>query len=385
MNFKRIAVLLTSIFSILTPISFCFFGFSSSSSKNNSQLLAASEYGDPNNYNHSTLITENSISYENIIGISQALYGQKGRIEPYLKTADKFSFFYNDISFNSNICTAKDYSDSEIMECLNLPLFSNESSIRYGPKKGANYAAYIPSSLADVLIDKGFFESFDEIIDENPLFSTLVDETIVSFSINNIYLNNKSENWKREEDFLNIYFSSFDRWNEGAVFAYCELHFVADIFGGYGNLEYLGNAVFSQLDGEIKILLENSSKPNSNFTIRITDKKAASQLSFLQWFLLIVSFIFSFCFFGSIFACFRKKINSRYFLIISLSLICLLIITEFLKTIFKTSWTIYLIFNNYGNVVLIVCSIVLLGLFILMSRKRGTDNDFTDEIYSITI
>jgi len=268
---KWLLIVSSLLFSVVSYI----FGYSFSSTNYNSFLLAASKYENGQYYTHVDIdYTESSISYDDVFAIARSLYGKQESINPYLKTKNQYDFKLSDFNFTSNICSAYVYSDKKKMECLSIQLYQENSTIASGPKNGANFAAYISSSIADSLIDLGLFNSFDDILQSDIIFSAVSNDSSYSFSINNIYLNNESEHWSREEDLKNnLFCNHFASWNKDAIFSYCpklirmdeQVLLSSDIRGGYGNLDCLSKSAIMNTSKNISITLHHNAPTKFSF------------------------------------------------------------------------------------------------------------------------
>ena len=241
-RFLTISLFVSCVFFVLFAY---LLGASLNVTQANSQIYAAASFENHQYYTHCVLSgVQEETTYEEVNGMVYSLYKHNKKVNSYLKTEEEFLFSNNLSSFKTNICSVSAYTDKEEMEYLPIPLYSSESPIARGPKNGAMFASYLPSSLADELIESGSFDSFETIIDAQIIFSATINGIEYSFSVNNIYLNNASNNWLRESDLKNNkYFQHFSKWNNQAIISYCpsaikngsQCQFTFDVREGYGN------------------------------------------------------------------------------------------------------------------------------------------------------
>ena len=277
------------------------------------------------------------------------------------------------------------------MECLSIPLYLENSSIASGPKNGASFAAYIPSSVADLLINYGLFNSFDDILQSDATFSTVFNDSLYSFSINNIYLNNQTINWNREDDLKNNSFCNhFAKWNKDAIFSYCpklirldeQVLLSSDIREGYGNLDYLSKAAISNASKDVFITLYQNinnktfvSPPFSKTSLLSTFN--INQILLLTTLVLLFLSIVIFSFFVSYI--FRLK---KILFLIAISIFFVLFVSEVVKTIASLNILIYSIFNPFGNTLLLLVAVLLTcSLLFRGKHEKAVENNF----YSISI
>lgn len=385
---KWLLIVSSLLFSVVSYI----FGYSFSSTNYNSFLLAASKYENGQYYTHVDIdYTESSISYDDVFAITRSLYGKQESINPYLKTKNQYDFKLSDFNFTSNICSAYVYSDKKKMECLPIQLYHENSTIASGPKNGANFAAYISSSIADSLIDLGLFNSFDDILQSDIIFSAVSNDSSYSFSINNIYLNNESEHWSREEDLKNNLFRNhFASWNKDAIFSYCpelirmdeQVLLSSDIRGGYGNLDCLSKSAIMNTSKNISITLHHNGDNKTFVSPSFSKISIASSFGIKQAFLLIAMILpFSVIVILSLFVPYiycRKKL----LLLITFGLFFVLFASEVIKTVFSLSIQIYSIFNSAGNILMLL----IIGILSCSLIFRGKhENTIENNHHSISI
>ena len=278
------------------------------------------------------------------------------------------------------------------MECLLIPLYSDNSTIASGPKNGAMFAAYISSSIADSLINSGLFSSFDEILQSETIFFTIFNESSYSFSINNIYLNNDTNNWKNKDDIeYNLFHNHFSVWNKDAIFSYCprlirsneQILLSADIREGYGNLDYLSKSAIKSSSKDISITLHHNNDEDT-FVSPSFSKLSLSGIYGAKQVLLLILLLIAFALVAILsFVITRVYRSRKLILLLATGIFSVLFITEIIKTLIASNITVYSIFNSIGNVLLIAT----IGLFLCLIIVRGRRDEIVNEnnFHSISI
>lgn len=154
------------------------------------------------------------------------------------------------------------YSDSEMMQNIALPLYRTDGQIYMMTRgrNGADSGCYIPSSLAEKLVESiPDVNNFDELIDKGQTIKLLSETTLQRsvFSINNIYFDTDSGYWDPgkknayQSDYANynLHFSAFNPITLfvaiNDVFPNEQTIFCCDLKDGYGSLSIFTNNVTS--------------------------------------------------------------------------------------------------------------------------------------------
>ena len=384
-RFLTISLFVSCVFFVLFAY---LLGASLNVTQANSQIYAAASFENHQYYTHCVLSgVQEETTYEEVNGMVYSLYKHNKKVNSYLKTEEEFLFSNNLSSFKTNICSVSAYTDKEEMEYLPIPLYSSESPIARGPKNGAMFASYLPSSLADELIESGSFDSFETIIDAQIIFSATINGIEYSFSVNNIYLNNASNNWLRESDLKNNkYFQHFSKWNNQAIISYCpsaikngsQCQFTFDVREGYDNLEFALKVVVSNMVvGKAQIELFSNKQNKSFFVTNISKSFFSDKLvSFSQFLFLSLMIVSSILVVLLWFFSFKAHLKQKLFIILGGSLTIALALTEFAKSIFKSIPMAYSIFNPVGNICIFTLVIVFFATSFFV-RERG---DFVEKI-----
>ena len=375
---------------LLFAIFSCLFGFSLNSISFSSKVKAAAAFENNQQFTHISAVgAKEKATYDDFMSTCKALYGQKKKINSYISSVESFNCNIENILFEPTICTVSAYSDKKEMECITLPLYYDDFSIGKGPVGDAQFASYIPSSIADKLINNGDFSSFDEIINEHIEFYIFVNDKEYSFSVNNIYLNNNSSNWNTND--INFdYINHFASWNKDSIFAYCPLVlrnidvcFSADARPGYGNLNFLCNSIASSIDKSVAVTLFNNNIDSFFKIDEVATETVSKHFGVLQ---ILFALLMTFTLFISILLLYLiikyyyyEKIN----LILFAFCITALIIGEFLKSIIGTNAFLYSVFNRYTNISMLIIAIFMTLTFFMVSKRKTNDSEAENHIITI--
>ena len=165
-----------------------------------------------------------AIDYSSADTMCRNFYTRKDRLHPYCKVDEDFTLTFHGGEYVGRPYSSPVYSDGSETEYLGLPLYRDNFSIKKGPQYGADFAAYIPSSIADQIVIDLNLTSYDEIFTIHEPFLFRKDKYEYMLSINNIYLNNESKYWKDAEP-SNHYYKRFANNNNNAIFMYASMIF----------------------------------------------------------------------------------------------------------------------------------------------------------------
>lgn len=377
--------ILLALSCVLLVIFSCVFGCSLDSSLCFATLIGASNFENNQFFTHVEINEYEYFSYDELMSVCRSMYGKKKTINSYLSTEFDVDFEICDFSTSWKICSVPVYSDKKEMEVISLPLYLEDSSIGKGPLNGANFASYIPSSFADVLVEKGYFESYDDILSSQCIFKLIDGDRTDQFSINNIYLNNKSSNWNNQNDLDNGYYEHFSLWNSSSIFAYCpalfrecyNACFYADVREGYGNLKVLFDSISSNLPQRTTATLFSNKDIDKKMSVKVLSSNKADSFEFLQIAFLVALLTSLGLTIYILYLSFIKRICKKTVLAICYVSFCFLVISEVIKTIFKVSVNVHVIFNLFFNLSLMFL-IICASAYILLLKGREKNEIKTD-------
>ena len=379
-NKNSVEMLLKIIYAIDVLICICafyFFGASLQSTKHSSELFELKNQFNTNERIHITTTSQDeSFSIDAARKLCLNLYSTKQKVRSCYSVPKDTKLEYLSFESNVGIYTVPVYSDEERTEFLRLPLYNTDYIIKYGPRFGAKFASYLPSSLAEQLVYEFHYSSFDELLDQPIVYSVKIDSHIYSFSINNIYYDADTDFWhfKNSED-GDEYFDFFSKWNKNAIFSYCNQVFKDN---GTFQMNYDVENSYSNIDSLIKTTVGYSGETDFKFykTQQNYISKQYSQNSYVDTFDSfdqITCYIIACVSLISLFAIIifskpmnRSLIKTSFLLVGFISFT--LIISEILKSAFPTNMMLYIVFNSIGNVSVLIMFLVLFLLLLLFEK-----------------
>ncbi len=318
----------------------------------------------------------NVFDYEETNNICRSYYLKKN-IKSYLKSNAKMTFDYSGQQYPISLCSCPVYNDDYFTEFLHLPLYRGDISIRTGPQHGADYACYIPSSMADQILATFGYKDYDELLDQTNTYIIKESSYSYTFSINNIYLNSEeslAKHWNNQE-ISDDYWKTFATFNENTIIAYSTKVFMNakktfiqfDIVPNYTTMETILNKCFSLSEDPIKCSLIKKNDKNS-FSVASTYlfEEGSIQNAFKgkEQITIIICFVFVLLLEAILFVFFpkflRRMLIPYFFVFIIFALFSLL--GELLKTILISNAKIFILFNPIGNLIVYLYLINLLAV-----------------------
>ena len=353
-----------------------FFGYKNSSINQDALFLNAINFIGANQIAHVEIEakTFDGADYNAYDEICRDLYGRRHKFRSYCSSVNTGELDYQGNKYDAKLCSVPVYNDFELTEYLYIPLYRNNSSIKKGAKNGAKFASYIPSSLADKLLDDFSYSSYDELLEDNKIYQIRFQESVTSMSINNIYFDGESKNWMPEKNKENG--DIFGGWSQGAVFTYAKSFFedinetklCLNIDKSYAHLQNISKSSYGKLNKELSVKVVDSSFNSFCFDYSVNDSKdylhdsthISIYCSFAVLVLLDALLII-------LLKDLRKNLLRPCFMISGLALSSL-IIGEVFKSIFKLSLLPYTIFNSFGTVFSFIF-ILILFIFALLFEE----------------
>lgn len=316
-------------------------------------------------------------TYEEAFKISNSFYGKKQFFNVFYKTNRNFNaVFGDDLDINIYFAGVHAYSDGNEMETISLPLFRTNKTnfITFGPKYGAMYPSYIPSALADSLMEYFNFSNYDQLLNYPTVLSVKVDSQILTFSINNIFLNNNTIYWEDNNVFKNNdYYKQMGVWNKDTIFIQASNFFRScddliingDVYSSYGNFEYFLKTIFETIDGSINVSFNNVGYHDFSI-VSISQSSFVINFNFSQCILFFV-IVLLLCFVFLILSC--LNLNKLFFIVFILFGLFVQALIELLKSAFCDNYQLFLVFNPVGNTIVLICIIICLCFILLCKNK----------------
>lgn len=351
------------------------------------------------NYNSTLLVMSNSIKGEDSVHFSVSakkgekldfdgcntlchkLARYKDELHPYCKINNNLEFTYNSYNKSIGLCCFPVYSDHDFTEYLNLPLYDPNSPIKKGPATGADYASYIPSSMADELLVELGLSTYEELIQEKIVYDVRYLTYECKMSISNVYLSGETDNW-REQEITDFYYEDFAKWNPNAIITYAPKFFketnnVSPRFDFSPSYRYIDMVLkdskkyLSQT--EIECTVSRSNKNDLNYSINLNDSVVkltdkVQIISYISFSVLLVSqivFLFSF---NHI-----KYHLVKHLFIVTGAFVVFLLVGEIIKTVSSTVVSPFLIFNSIGTIASIVYLLLLYTAGVLLEKDNKNE------------
>ena len=313
--------------------------------------------------------SEEAIDYSLADTLCRDLYVRREKLHPYCMVDEEFSLSFHGVSHKAFLYSSPVYNDFAETEYLGLPLYRDNFAIKKGPQYGADFASYIPSSIADVILDELNLNSYDEIFDIQEPFLFKRGKYEYLLSINNIYLSGTSKHWNSIEPTTN-YYETFSNLNEFGIFAYSNPIFndsqktkiCFDTLVNYDNIKTIVNRCVNTSSGKLKYSVTNEKQLVKEFERKKTDlvtdlTDKTSIILYICFGILILLDLFLISSF--------KELKTNMLLpcfVITFFLAAFLLIGEILKTIFSTFVWPFTFFNVFG---IVLSFIFILNLFIV--------------------
>lgn len=334
------------------------YGHNLNTVKHTSTLLTLKKYESSNPYIHvSGKTKEGEFSIDNMNDFCKKTRRLNSENKVLYAVGDDNSASYLNFTTTVHICSVPAYSDYSAMEWNGIPLYRGiDYSIRKGAKFGANYASYIPSSMASQLCKNFNLESFDDVIDYGFVLTSRVGGYKYTFSVNNIYFDGNTEHWTLEDDRDGSFGIVFGEWNKNSIFSHCpkvfsntnniEIH--TYFKNAYANLDYFTKQVLNMSGSEIEFDFYNKEQTTqlSLSSLQLKDNYFGNDqiLPISLFFVSILGIILMVVFAPSC----RKRMFKN--MIATILLLCFIgLIIEILKTVFATNLSIFIVFNFIGT------------------------------------
>lgn len=359
---------------ILTTFVFAF-GYSVNSIKGESTFLRATNFckNEPNVQFKVT--TSGGIDYDQSDKYMRDLYARKSYLNPNYIYNEKLKFEYKGNKHDVTLCTSPVYNDAEYTEYLSLPLYRN-FSIRKGAQNGADYACYLPSSIADELVAELGLNNYDELFTEDIVFNLGTSKNKCTMSVNNIYLNNDTKYWN-DNDIEFDYHKTFAKRTNNAIFAYCPNFFRTikngslcfDTNTSYDHFKTITNKTLGFLEDEsIKYEYKITRDDGQVFSYNLSKQELKTNFGDLNHIAIYVGIVVMIL--NYVFLMISKEFRHNMMkpsLIASGIVITGVLVGEILKTIFSTAEWTFMVFNYIGNgiAIMIALYLVLFGYFFM--------------------
>lgn len=325
-----------------------------------------------------------TINYQSADKVCYDLYARRFKLHPYCETDSSFAANYNGVAFNPTLSSSPVYNDTDFTEYLNLPLYLPNRSIKKGPLYGAQYASYIPSSVADLILESTDFNTYDELLNSSPVFTLAVKNLTFTLSINNIYLNNETTHWNKSLDSIeDKYYLTFSFWNPCSIFLYST--YIYDVGGraticfdfdsSYSHIEEIVKKCYRSLETNVDFTISNDGKDSCKLNIN-RDEMTNTYTSKSQ----IIHYVCFAIILGSqvlivvLFEEVRKHLlgpaiaSCAGFFIVA-------IVFEIIKSVLYSSSKAYLMFNAIGSAAALYYLIMFVVLAIFFRESKEEKNE----------
>lgn len=306
----------------------------------------------------------------------------------------------------ASVFGVKSDMNASFISYLGLPLFSNSQVSRNTSiaKYNAKCGAIISFSAAySIIQSEGILEanggdvrkSIEQLINVEP-FTFIIDinQKPLTCSISDVYIDNKGVEYLSSEQLTRVtnvyrnYEIHFGQWNSDGIFIFNPdlfktnpLVFAFDIYRNYGNFKTVFNSVlgsnFKQKGISVSLYKKISENPVifSKIDSSILNFKTSVISSVFLWALLILSLLI---------VCFLYLFSTRQiiasvkdFIVSSICIVAPFFLCQAFLYIFIATKSLRLIglllFNNIGNIVLVLSLLLLLGCgtyFFVRRRKK---------------
>lgn len=352
--------------------------------KFDAQIMAISELTRDDTITNITLdkVDDNSVKCNDVTTIVRYFNQYKDRFRPYCKVNNNYEFKLDDFSCNTTICNLTYYYDFDYTEYCHLPLFlTAEPMMRKGPLYGADFASYIPSSIADRLLAKLSLDNYNQLLESHLLYTIELSHNIVTFSVNNIYLNEPSANWGKEEK--DKYYRFFGKRNHNAILiasanlidTQSNTEFCFDTNPGYGNLDKIIRKCNTTLGEKLDYKITNKDGHIFSSTI-LTSGLRGGFYSKNQAPYFIAGILTLFI--QSVFLLYAEVlIKGLLKNIITLVSVYFVIGTavEILKVTLISNYSIFYFFNYIGAVISLIYILILFIVYLIISIRADKKND----------
>lgn len=359
---------------------FYLFGSNKAIVKTNAQIMNAFNFSKQGTSLHVTArpVGDGLIDYSSANSMCLDMYSYKDVLHPYceLDSDLKISFSANgkESKHIGRLCSSPVYHDFAQTEYLGLPLYKDNSPIRKGPKNKAQFASYIPSSMADKMLVDLSLNNYDELLqlDKNYFFS--LNGKTYEMSINNIYKNNDTIHWNNIE-IVNDYYKVFAKNNKNAIFSYSNSIFNDfsktiirfDPTCNYQNIKSIVNISVLTTDNEMNFSVDNG-RDTMSFNFSRFDKKTILNDDFSICLYVCFAVIIGL---DVALLCFFKELR-EHLTFPSLIICCVvsgfMIFGEIFKTIFALDLWPFEIFNIIGNVTSLIFVLNLFSISLLFTK-----------------
>lgn len=377
--------LVNSIFvavSLTTVVLFYLFGYSAKYSTVEANFLYANSLNPAGERAHLEFVNDDGsyLTYDKANRIAQAFYDRKDVYRVHYECDSNAILTFNENTYIARLGSVPVYSDNLQMEFLNIPLYRSDSSLRSGAKYKAKYGSYIPSSIADQMVDDFGLSGYDELLEIHDYFSIDIGGNTTTMSINNIYLNNETKYWN-DRQIEDEYYKYYAKWSNNSIFSACKDYFnevkkvkaYVDYQNGYENIRHIATKSISINEADIKFTLYQKDGGTYQFTYSPSSSNPTADLGSTSFIMFYVSFgILLFNFLVLLTYIQVRRGLLKLCLIILPIVFTFMLVGEILKSLyFAQMWPLY-VFNPFGAILtlLLLLHLVLLGVLFKEEPKK---------------
>lgn len=355
------------------------------SMKYDSLIMAAAELTRDDSITNITLDKvdgDESIKSNDVTTIVKYFNQYKDRYRPYCKIDNTYDFALDDYCVETTVCNLTYYYDFDYTEYCHLPLFlTKEPMMKKGPLYGADFASYIPSSIADQLLIKYSLENYTQLLEKHCVYTMDFGYKVASFSINNIYLNKDTSNWPTRES--DTYYQFFEKRNKNAILVASanlldtqqKTKFCFDTNPGYGNIDRITRKCNTTLGEKLDYKITNKNGVIINYTVLTSELNGGlyskSQTPYLITAILTIFVQAVLLLYSQILI---KKLLKNIIALVSLYLIIGTVV-EILKSSLRSNYFVFHFFNYIGAVIALIYVLFLFITYLIISMRADKKND----------
>lgn len=358
------------------------FGNSINSVKSETNFLNATNF--TNNYPnvHLDVSSKGGLDFDKSENYMREQYGRKGYLHPTYFYNGELRYEYKGTKHNVKLCASPVYNDFQYTEYLSLPLYRDGFSVRKGPLNGAEFACYIPSSFADKLLSNLNLDSYEDLFNKNVVFGLSSGKYSCTMSINNIYLNSETKNWK-QSNIEYDYYKTFSERAGDAIFSYCPSFFKSI---GNGSLSFDLNSSYENFRSITNLTLDFPEDTNTvidykiirsdgeTFSYSLSKKEITTNFGDFNHIIIYIGIAIMISNIVILMLSKSFRGNMMKPTLISCGIILLgLFIGELFKTFLSTKAWPFLVFNYVGNGISVVVLIYMLVIAYFF-KEEGTDD-----------
>lgn len=375
---------------IFIIVIFYIIGSNLNNNKFDAKLLSMTSFGNGADNIHLAISSKDTgtLDYKISNDVCYNYYNKRNRVKCYSKMDIQTQVVLEEKVFNTSLCSSPVYNDFDESEYLRFPMYLSDSSIKKGPLYGAKYAAYISSFTADQMLLEFGFETYADILSIHKPFKIKILDKEYLMSINNIYLNSKTQNWNKDiSSYDNDYFLYFGKLNPDAVFSYSPAVFneidktilCADLKTNYSHYSSLIKECLKKNDKPINLSISNNSE-NKIYGFSADDLSNVYTskilvMCYISGSIMVLSVVLTLIMFEDIRRDMAKIVGVLIALFVVFAIIC-----EIIKGLNPYNLAFLTFFNITSNICVIIFLLNLLTVALLLYKGKPEDKKVEDKV-----